>query len=237
MIIDLREYSKEVVGYTRTAKSLVERASQSALEKVALDLETGQDTQDHFYWNTPKAIRTIETRDYDRAGQSAPPVYVEWGFRAEFTRQPAPRRNAKWRIDELTTQFKVWAARDTTRPALVFHIDRKSPGQFGPDFHMQVSEDYTASAGPLHLAVPRFPTHCLLPTDCLDLVLSEFFQQKWLKEQSEGPINLMRSAQLTRAKLYSEAIAGMWQAKPRSTPISALQNFPLPSLNLSHESR
>lgn len=233
MIIDLRAYGGEVSAYVAAAKDFVERATWTHLQSMQTDLELGRDSSDDFPWSSKKPIRTRVADRYDRAAGKRDPVFVELSFDARF-RRLIPKKKSDFEVLKMVTHIKVFSSSDAGRPALHIHVDKKNLGQLGPDMHVQVSEAFTRQASNFALGVPRLPTGFLLPTDCLDFVLSEFFPAEWAKAQtSVHQIDTLRNAQLGRARGVAEQLEIIWKNKRGRTPVSVMQNCDYVGLRLA----
>ncbi|TPL49896.1 hypothetical protein [Mesorhizobium sp. B2-4-6] len=232
MIIDLYKYGAEVAAYVRAAEELVARASRYRLEAILNEFETGRETRRNFRWGTD-SIRTIDATQYDRRTGANEPIVATIGFHASFI-APANRKSSDWMVEEMVTHLKIFRVGADEHPVMHLHVDKKNAGQLGPELHVQVSEHCTERLG-MKLAVPRIPAGFLLPTDCLDFILSELFWSDWSKAQTSAHnFSAVRNAQLGRASGFAAAIHSAWTKSPRRTPISVLQdcNFE-PALRLA----
>ena len=234
MKIDLGQYGQELEHWLRAIEPFTEIASVPALRRVREDLLDGAANRPaELPWKLTKPILCKPARQYDGVDKSPHAVQVQWQFEARFT---APTRVGKrwiWTVSEMVTQTKVCLL-ETGDELLHFHHDLKNKDQLGPHVHMQVSEHWLKENKPVPIAVPRFPAAVVLPTDCLDLILSEFFPHEWPKSQADAVgIGTLIDAQKRRMMAMSAAVAKSWDAKPRKTPIAAVQNCYLPDLQLA----
>lgn len=234
MIVDLRSYEAELRHWITAFEDYVELASNPALKRVLRDLETGRVERDSFRWHTTKPIKSKVANRYDGVAKDAHEVVLSWEFTCSFTkRKPIAKKEILWDVSELSTQTKVLdAASDET--ILHFHQDLKNKDQFGPHCHLQIAERYIEDVKGVRLATPRFPAAAILPTDCFDLVLSEFFPHEWPESQSRMTgIATVRERQLKRAADYITALHGEVRKRTLRTPFAVLQNCHMPDLRLT----
>ncbi|MER8480731.1 hypothetical protein [Mesorhizobium sp. M1163] len=223
MIINLNKYAAEVAAYIKHAEKFVARPFHSRLRMTLEDLENGLDRRRPFKWRTAEAIRTIDTTRYDRRQGDNEPIFATIGFHASFV-APANHKSNDWTVEEMVTHLLIFRAGAEEEPVMHFHVDKKNADQLGPELHMQVSERFTERLG-MKLAVPRIPSGFLLPTDCLDFILSELFSADWPREQSGAhALTTLRLAQLERARGFVAAVDAAWRKSLRQTPISVLQD-------------
>jgi len=234
MIIDMRNYGLELGYWVKAFKPFVDYSSQNALMKIQQDFEDGCDNHPKFRWETKKPIRSIMADAYDSPGKHVDRVCFTWAFHADFTKGDKPKKNPLWSVSEMVTQVEVFALDPEERKVLHFHQDLKHKAQLGPHVHMQISEDFLNAGNGIKLGVPRFPGAAILPTDCLDLVLSEFFPEKWPMEQVglQG-IGTLRQAQRSRFERLAAALHQEWLALPARTPVARTQNCFMPTIQLA----
>lgn len=232
MIIDLRSYGGEVAAYVAAAKSFVDRTAWTRLQAMQSDLEYGRDNQDDFVWRTSGDIRTRIADRYDGSGKVKPPIVLTLGFHARFKRLAAKRTD--FQVVTMVTHLLVFPEDNLHQPALHIHVDKKNAGQLGPEMHVQVSEAFTKQASGMPLAIPRLPSGFLLPTDCLDIMLTEIFPDEWPEAQASAhEIQSLRQAQLQRLRRLGAQLEEVWKGKQARTPFSALQNCDLAALRLA----
>lgn len=224
MIINLGKYEKEAHNILLAAKPFTVAESNSVLDEIKSALTTGLESRKGFNWKTKRAIILKPATDYDRRTGTAKAATIKFNFNAHFS--PPARRQEDWRVDELTTELKVFGD-NADNPALHLHVDKKNNSQRGPHAHIQVSEECTKRLG-MKLAVPRIPFGFLLPTDCLDFVLAEFFPDEWGQAQvgAQG-IRLICDAQRQRAINFSRKLEAEWAKHPKKSPVSVLQDCSL----------
>lgn len=233
MIIDLHKYGTELRFWAQAFEPFVDPSSRSALRRIFADLENGRENLDRFPWKLPKPIMSRVTSAYDGTEKAAHPVYVTWQFHSEFKRIP-PAKQRLWDVLEMVTHIKVMSAENDGAEIIHFHYDMKSEKQLGPHTHLQISEMFLEEKQKVALAVPRFPSAVLLPTDCLDLVLAEFFPNEWPKEQANSAgISALRAGQLRRAESLIKALCNQWDSNPKMTPFAKTQNCFMPSVQLA----
>jgi hypothetical protein len=221
MIINLKDYANEAQFILQAAKPFIIAQSINVLDEIKSDLETGRGGGKAFTWETKRPMKFKEARDYDRRKGTVIPITVEISFCSQFS--PISRKGNDWKIDRLETHLKLF--RDgNDEPVLHLHIDKKNKDQRGPHLHMQISEECTQRLG-MRIGVPRFPFGFLLPTDCLDFALAEFFQDEWGQTQTGAQgIRLIRDAQKARARNASIKLQAEWDKITNKTPVSILQD-------------
>lgn len=234
MIIDLRKFRSEFEFYIKAAADqFLEKESaarlRSALEKLthALDSKAAE-----FAWETAAPIRSKVATRYDGLDKRSDPVRVALCFHSRMTK--VAQKGFDWRVNRMVTHLQIFHESDSEKPILHFHIDKKDPKQLGPDVHLQVSEKYVEDARGFSLAVPRIPFGFVLPTECLDFALAEFFGAEWIKAQdSAHSIAAIRNEQVARAERLVDEVQKNWKKFPKQTPVSLLQNYHFPDLRLA----
>lgn len=232
MKIDLKAYGKELEFWLEAFKPFVDHGSQPALPRLKQQLEDGRDiARPTFPWKLDKPIVTKAADRYDGTGKTPHRVRIGWQFAATFERGNDPKNRALWMVKEMATHIHV-SLSGSGEEILHFHFDLKNKGQLGPHAHMQLSEHFLKNKNRVPVAVPRFPSTAVLPTDCLDLVLAEFFPFEWPRSQSDSRgLNTLQTGQQKRIMEMSQAIAKGWP-KSRMTPISAIQDCFMPDLQI-----
>lgn len=233
MKIDLREYGTELGFWLEAFKPFVVKESITTLIKLHEQLENGRDNvRPSFPWKLASPIRTIVADRYDGKDRTPHKVWIGWQFHSVFKRVEEAKRRTIWFVQDMVTQVRVHSADDDSVISH-FHFDMKNENQLGPHVHLQISEDYQKEKGRIPIAVPRFPIAPLLPTDCLDLVLNEFFPFQWPQSQlkSQGRTTL-RNRQRERLARMSQVIAKRWDDS-LNTPIVASQSWYAPDLRLA----
>lgn len=234
MKINLRNYGTELAHWLRAFEPFVEPASQPALSRLKLVLEDGRDNlREKFDWSLKDPIITKIANSYDRRNNNAHEVRVGWQFESAFERGEHSRKKSIWTVGKMVTHIRVYDAANN-EVLLHFHVDMKNSEQLGPHIHLQLSEDYMEKRVGLQIAVPRFPFATILPTDCLDFVLSEFFPIEWPRSQSDAQgLATLQRAQRDRLRDMAEAIAKLWDKPSRQTPVSATQDYHMPDLQIA----
>jgi hypothetical protein len=234
MKINLHEYVRELEYWIKAFEPYVDRASIGHLRDTHESMSSKMNKKAEFEWATSRPITLAISTEYDRAEGQMEPVHVSWRFRACFSPDPEDKsKRPLWDVLRLNTELEV----HRQNPEMLlfrFHHDMKDKDQLGPHAHLQVSESFLEEKVGMRLAVPRFPAVALLPTDCLDMVLSEFFPRKWPKEQS-GAFNFdtLRRGQIDRAERFAEALRRDWGNRRKRTPVASLQNCYFPDLRLA----
>ena len=233
MKIDLREYATELRYWLEAFKPFVDKVSHPSLMRLQEEIENGRDNlRPSFGWKLAAPIQLIDADRYDGTVKSPHVVRVTWQFEAEFKSRPDSRKTFLWTVENMVTHVRVYSAKNDEE-ILHFHHDMKNKGQLGPHSHMQFSEHYQKDKGKIPIAVPRFPTVAMLPTDCLDFVLAEFFPFEWPKSQSTlVGLAALQKRQRDRMMRISHAIASGWTGS-RMTPIAAVQNCYEPDLQIA----
>jgi hypothetical protein len=234
MKINMHEYAKELEYWIKAFESFVDRASIGALRQTHERLLAGIDRKASFGWLSSRPIKLVMATEYDRARGEVEHVSISWRFKARFSPDPKDRtKRPLWDVHALNTEVEIYGS-DAETLLLRFHHDLKDTDQLGPHAHLQISEKFLEARVGMRLAVPRFPAIAILPTDCLDMLLSEFFPHKWPKAQSEAiSLGLLRNGQIQRAMRFAEALARDWRENPKRTPVSLLQNCHFPDLRLA----
>lgn len=230
MIINLQNYRQEFDHWIKAFDPFVDHPFKSALPQLLSTLEDGIDNRRaSFRWELKKPVTTIASESYDRREESGShPVRIDWQFKAQFDLNEYTKRRKVWTVRDMCTHFHVRDA-SSGDEIMHFHVDLKDGKQLGPHFHFQFSEEYMEKNFGLRLAVPRFPLATVLPTDCMDFVLSEFFPHSWPQSQSGAHgLNNLREAQRKRFENMALAIASLWVKNPNQTPVSITQDYHIP---------
>lgn len=234
MKIDLKEYGDELEYWVEAFKPFVDHASWHSLKGICDTLADGRDNRRTvFQWFVRDLIWTKIADRYDGVDKTPHEIRVGWRFQSTFVLGTDPRRKPIWTVKEMVTQIHVCLA-ENNGEILRFHYDMKNEGQLGPHVHMQFSEEYMKDNKRIPIAVPRFPSPTMLPTDCLDLVLSEFFPFEWPRSQSDSRgLKILQTRQRARMVMMAQAMINGWAASPRRTPISAMQSSYMPELQIA----
>lgn len=239
MKIDLRNYARELGHWLEAFEPFMDRASRPELRRLSKSLEDGRDApHSSFPWRLHKPLRSVEADKYDGLEKTPHKVWIGWQFEADFERGPDLTKKYIWTIRSMVTQIRVHSSADDSE-ILHFHYDLKNLNankvpQLGPHIHMQFSEHYLKEHKRIAIAVPRFPSAVLLPTDCFDLVLSEFFPSKWPKEQSKlTGIDVLRAGQRQRMVNMAEALNKVWEVSRKRTLVAAIQNCYMPDIQIA----
>lgn len=218
IIINLKNYIKEVEAMTKVAADFISPDSQSRLHDFVEDLRSAHERgEESFPWKTSKPIVTVPSRNYDGKTHPRNAAHLEFQFKSVLQRKA--RGSADWKLDEMTTRICIVDSSEMKK-LLSIHIDLKSPNQWGPEVHFQVAEGHAGG-----LAVPRVPFGFLLPTDCLDFALAELFPEKWKAAQTTAyDMSRLRKGQLDRIKAIGENILSLWDKQTKRTPVCVLQD-------------
>jgi hypothetical protein len=174
MRINLREYATELRHWVEAFEQFVDPGSKRPLSRLLEELENGRDNvRPAFGWKLAAPIRSVVADRYDGHGRTPNKVIVSWQFESEFETGPDFKKKSIWIVKKMVTQIRIHSVPDDN-VILQFHYDMKNRSQLGPHVHMQLSEHYQKEQDRIPIAVPRFPAMTMLPTDCFDLVLSEF---------------------------------------------------------------
>ena len=233
MIINLHSYAEELDVFTHALEPFLDGPSHARYNNLVERLKQCRDNTkcENFAWSTQESLTTIRAECYDGRGRRSEPVTISVGIDGHFTRDTAAAE--LWSIDRLITHLSVIRP-DDDQPSLQFHIDQKNEGQLGPPIHMQVSERFLGDFHGHRLAVPRFPIVTLLPTDCFDFLLSEFFPHHWSASQAGlWRITFLRQQQKRRICSVARELHAAWRKTPKRTFISFVQDSSLAGLQLA----
>lgn len=232
MKIDLAKYLKEVRSVEKAAEQFVTKDAVNRLHAMADSLETGATNRpETFTWRTEegKPIVTIAADAYDSLEKKqSEPVVLHFDFCGTFRR--GATKKDPWHVVSMVSHIKIFKSGTTEPELLHFHVDKRNEKQLGPGLHLQIAEKYVAAKGGVKLAVPRIPFGYVLPTDCLDFALAEFFPVAWGKAQLEAhDITSVRDGQLARSRAFGEALVAKFKNfGEKRSPVSVLQNWPIP---------
>lgn len=233
MIINLHSYAEELDAFIPALQPFLDGPSHARYMNLVERLKQRRDNIRcrHFSWETQEPLTTICTERYDGRDRRSEPVTVSVGIDAHFTRDAVSVK--LWSIDRLIIHVSVFRP-DNDQPSLQFHIDQKNDGQLGPPIHMQVSDKFLGALHGHRLAVPRFPIVPLLPTDCFDFLLSEFFPRDWSENQAGlWRIRFLRQQQKGRICSIARELHAAWRKTPNRTFINFVQNSSLAGLQLA----
>lgn len=225
--IDLQSYLDEVSAVAKLSERFLEADGLAAMKQAVDDLSVPVHSgQPKFTWQTKDTlpIRFTSSSTYDGKKAHLPAMRLKFGFVCKFARpQNTPRKGPElrlWSIEMAVTHVR-WCE-DGGAERMHCHFDLKNTGQYGPEYHFQVAEN-----GP-RPAIPRLPVACFLPTDCLDLALSELHPVDWSKHQATMTFQrqILMKAQRARLEHSARDVTRFWdELKGAQTPISALQGY------------
>lgn len=225
--IDLFHYTEEVDAFSKMASGFLAAGAGKAVSDAVSSLQTPvRGGVDRIPWETPKArpIPFRMSKSYDGANSNDEPLFLTFAFDCIFSRpvnthRPRPERSF-WNVERAVTHFR-WCD-GAGNEKMASHFDLKNTGQLGPEYHYQVAENRN------RLAIPRLPSVCFLPTDCLDFALAELHPREWPQYQATKQYerDLVRRAQRARLAYSASEVTRFWDTTQSvQTPISALQRF------------
>jgi hypothetical protein len=231
--IDLNEYGRELGYWIEGFKPFVDQASHAALDRLKRELEDSRDNRrSAFDWKLAKPVMTIATDRYDGKNKTPHKVRIGWQFESRISLTDNSRRSPVWTIDRLSTHVRVYSTTDD-QIILHYHHDLREKSQLGPQSHMQFSERFRKDKGLIPIAVPRFPSLAVLPTDCLDLALCEFFPFKWPQEQAGVTgLTVLQNRQRNRLLEMAKVVVDAWDKKAK-TPLAVIQDLYKPDLKIA----
>lgn len=219
--IDLERYASEVEAFIRLADDFVDKASTLRLDHVLRALRAQIDSRaSPLFWSTEREIVIRSSEYYDGPGKKHLKTDLSISFDCVFLRDAnADRKDTKWGINRISTHLSL--KKDGYE--LPFHFDYKNSEQWGPQVHFQVSEILC------DIPIPRLLSNVCLPTDCLDLMLSELHPVEWQETQQAGRNNVymskVRTAQENRILAHINELKRLWEDDKRTTRVNMLQNY------------
>ena len=224
ILLELNQYRKELAIFLDGAEEFVRRRSLSRFKKMLDDLDHTIDSGNpSTYWRA-RNIDLVVAKRYDRREGKSAPVRVRFGFDIALASHQVKR--GYWHLSKCVSHIHVFREDDDAgEHVTAFHIDLKNPEQLGPEVHIQFAETCSQRLG-LAMGVPRIPFPAVLPTDCLDFALSEFFPHRWGVTQSGmHALSTVRRAQKARIEALWASVQRSCGRRTRLTPIAAMQDW------------
>ena len=171
---------QELIYCNNIARKFLEPASQCKLKLAAdqlTDIPIG--TTEFEPWQIDKDDPIKIQCAGGRHGLSGNGKYLQG--RLSFKWQLRKINGRQFELGEIvSTLIAIHCLDDATRTndlVLQWHVDVVTEEDAPlPWFHIQVEN-------PENLSVPRFPSFLFTPSDCLDFLLGEIFQQEWMWHQ------------------------------------------------------
>ena len=190
------EFVSELKAIGRIADPFIHTESKHILPQLIDDLRNIQaaDYDRPFSWQIPedRPLKTITSRgQYEKATRlGREHVFAELTSIWEIARVRRKRREPERFVLKGKTSTMIRLRRDN--PARVFQeiaMWRTEVGVAsspGCHFHIQILGEHSRKPYPKSLPIPRFPSIIATPMMVLEYVLSELFQDEWIKRASEG---------------------------------------------------
>jgi hypothetical protein len=102
-----------------------------------------------------------------------------------------------------STKITIWTNDDPPNEIARWTIEVGDANSPGCHFHTQIDLDAGDHKFPNALCVPRFPGVLHTPTDALEFLLGELFQDRWLATASEGRDTVKAWANCQRRRLMN----------------------------------
>ena len=210
----------EVENLAQLAKDFLALESHPVLASWGADLRTigNRPSTKPAVWQIAqeRPLRTIMTEGFEPNGRKAQQaVWGELTFKWSVNRVSIDNRNHDSGLLCLnglaSTKIKVFTFENGLKTLIAqFQVevgDSKSPGWH---FHVGLCTDNANGHFPKWLSVPRVPGMLVAPTDALDFMLGELFQDEWKKKVSS---DTFQNVQLGKAQ--NNRIQGMakWQSE------------------------
>jgi len=219
--IDLEKYTVEMAAFIELAEDFVDKSSTLRLTHVLRDLQIKVDERTpRLHWSTDREIIIRSSEYYDGPNRKHLKTELSVTFDCVFLREEGTKPKVPmWEIDRISTHLRL----KKNGYELPFHFDYKNSDQWGPQIHFQVSENLC------DLPIPRLLSNVCLPTDCLDLILSELHPVEWQTVQLAGNnrthIARVRNAQESRILAYISELKQLWDGDKATTRVNMLQNY------------
>jgi len=199
LVTELREVFSKATDFFDTTASTI-------LKAAAKDLETAfRVSKGKFSWEVRQGPRAICTRPsdgkFEPSGGGRQTVVGTcswlWELKKVDSKFVAIAGNASLKVALLEVIEEN--GEDVRSPLCEWNFDIGEAGHPGTLVHTQLC---SVNQGSHLLSVPRFPSVVLAPTDALDFLLGELFQEDWAKEA-----NLIRSKHQKVAKRMRTRLA------------------------------
>lgn len=174
----------ELANLGKMAKPYLERDCRVFLDDCLTNLQSIEQLNhtNEVVWQIPESspIRTIPTKGYEIGGNGGQDVWGElsfaWGIKRISTTDPVTRTQFCL-SGNASTKICICRVVQGQRKVLVqWEIEVGAANSPGWHFHVGISGGFP---------VPRVPGMLILPTDGLDFLLGELFQDKWRAKVSK----------------------------------------------------
>jgi hypothetical protein len=183
-----------------------------------------------FTWQVPRdePIWTGPSHgEYERKREKGPSVVGALSFKWQLRTGPKGSKDV-FIAGNATTMLRLHDSEGGEDAALsMWRMEVGAHDSPGCCFHTQVLGTRPHPPFPDYLPVPRLPIFPPTPMTCLEFLLSELFQRRWLETVERGgePGNMWRGVQTRRLKSFLK-----WQldqvAQSSGSPLVRLKAFP-----------
>lgn len=184
----------EVESLSLLAKEFLELESHPVLSSWAADLTTvgNQPSTKPVTWQIAedRPLRTIKTEGFEPKGRRAKqPVWGELTFTWQMNRVSTDKRKPESRLLCLnglaSTKVKIFTEEAGAKMLIAqWQVEVGSSDSPGWHFHVGLCTENDGGHFPKWLSVPRVPGLLVAPTDVLDFLLGELFQNGWKQKVS-----------------------------------------------------
>ena len=171
------DLQNELRYFSKLACRYLEPDSREKLDLLADDLTHSKNQYDKsFQWqiNKESPLKTITSDGAYEKSKKGAKVVGKLSFIWDLRWVDINTVELSGKSSTLVSIFKI----DKTECVFQWHLDiAADPNAPGAVIHTQVKNS-------LGLSVPRFPSLLFTPTDCLDFLLGELFQECWPEHQN-----------------------------------------------------
>lgn len=197
----------EVESIGLLAKDFLERESHTVLASWASDLATigNQATTKLFHWtiSEERPLRTKKTEGFEPNSRKVKQsVWGELSFIWEIGRVSTNKKKVEALLlclnGRASTKVKILTENEGEKSVIAqWQIEVGSHDSPGWHFHVGLCSGSDDGRFPKWLTVPRVPGLLVAPTDALDFLLGELFQDEWKKTVSS---DLFQNVELGKAQ-------------------------------------
>lgn len=220
------------------ARDFLDVESHSVLGSWSADLSTigNRDTTKPALWkiSPERPIRTKQTKQFEPNGRKVQQsVWGELSFVWEVARVSTDTRKKERTLiclnGKASTKVRIYTQIDDAKTCIAqWQVEIGSHDSPGWHFHVGLCREENDGHFPKWLSVPRMPGLLVAPTDALDFMLGELFQDDWKKQVSNEKFENVELGKAQKSRIYgmskwhtAELEAGngsAWNRLKRSQP-------------------
>lgn len=180
------ELHRELINIAVLAKELLTPDSRQRLSGWIQDLESFRTSNSTgpWDWQTSESIQTNPAQEYEPHGRRC--TFEVHGEMSAIWTIKKDRKSAKhFRLmGKASTSLRIVGSKhgESLKCLAQWQVEIGDAQSPGCHFHVGVGQQSDDSLFPKGLSVPRLPGFLITPTDALDFLLGELFQDRWAKK-------------------------------------------------------